>query len=119
MYEQVAYLMDEFKIPYTNPYCPEDWKDWYHYILYDPDTQIRLLYNLSFTGRPVAGYVTDTCFLTLPKGYLQNQASDTPSMETYGFARNISWNYYDLQMTPILYRADDITFCIQQNITTI
>ena len=119
MYEQVAYLMDEFKIPYTNPYCPEDWKDWYHYILYDPVTQIRFLYNLSFTGRPEVGYVTDTCFLTLPKGYFQNQLSDNSVMETYGFARNVSWNYNDLQVNPMLYWIEDIKFSIQENITSI
>lgn len=113
MHEQVTYLMEEFKIPFKSPYCPEDWKDWYHYILYDPSTNIRLLYNLCFTGRPGSGYVTDTCFLTVPRGFLEYNVWDPVKMETFGFARNISWEADDLQIHPMHYRTNEISFSIK------
>ncbi|MBK7937782.1 MAG: hypothetical protein IPJ82_12115 [Lewinellaceae bacterium] len=109
---QILYLLEEFKIPIVDPHCPEDWKDWYHYILYDPVSNIRLLYNLCFNGRPGTGYVTDTFFLTVPKGFVRHRLSDLSEMETYGFARNMDWNKENLVVQPLRFETDDILFSI-------
>lgn len=117
MNDQLTHLMEELKIPFLHPACPEDWKDWYHYILYDPVSRIRFLYNLCFTGRPESGYVTETCFLTLPRGYLYSRVSDATKMETFGFALNLHWGSGDLQADPLYYRTDGIRFSIKENRT--
>ena len=112
---QVIHLMEEFKIPFTDPYCPEDWKDWYHYILYDPATKTRFLYNLCFNGRPGTGYVTETVFLTVPKNFIHGVISDPAEFETYGYARNLSWDNGDLDTFPFEYVKEDIFFSIINN----
>ena len=117
--DQQIFLMEEFKIPFLDPFCPGDWKDWYHYILYNPVTKARLLYNLCFNGKPGSGYVADTLFLTLPKGFVQHHVSDAALMETYGFARNIKWEENDLMTDPLKYYKDEIAFSVYDKLTCI
>jgi len=113
--EQITYLVEEFKIPFRDKYCPEDWKDWYHYILYHPESKIRLLYNLCFNGRPGVGYITETVLLTLPRYFLHSNASDPAQLETYGYARNIPWKEDEVEQAPFLFSGEDIFFTIENN----
>lgn len=117
--DQQIFLMEEFKIPFFDPFCPEDWKDWYHYILYDPATKTRLLFNLCFNGRPKTGYITDTLFLTLPKGFANSNISDPAGLETFGFARNFEWHPGDLSVNPLKYDTTEISFSIYDKVTTL
>jgi hypothetical protein len=110
--EEVIYLLEEFKIPYLNEFCPDDWKDWYHYILHDPETGILFLYNLCFIGKPETGYITESVFLTLPPTFNIKELASTPKLETYGYARNRKWKKGDLVTSPINFHSDDIFFSI-------
>ncbi|MCB0725166.1 MAG: hypothetical protein KDC73_10735 [Ignavibacteriae bacterium] len=114
---QILYLLEEFKIPFKDPYCPNDWKDWYHYILYDPKTKVRFLYNICFNGKPETGYITDTFFLTVPKGFIHGNISNPNIMETYGFARNTKWDKLDLNLFPFQYICKNINFAIHHNVS--
>ena len=118
---QVNTLLEEFKIPFDDPHCPTDWKDWYHYILYDPNTGIRILYNICFNGRPELGFITDVFFITVPKNFLHNNMSDPSDEETYGFSRCVGWEKGDLSVKPMNFQTRDISFKIlgSQSIMTI
>lgn len=108
-------LMEEFKIPYRDPFCPEDWKDWYHYILYDPKSHVRILYNVCFNGRPGTGFVADTLFVTTPKGFIDQPVVDFSEETTYGFSRNQQWKEGDLETTPFNYQGEEISFRISDS----
>lgn len=110
--EETIYLLEEFKIPYLNEFCPDDWKDWYHYILHDPETGILFLYNLCFNGKPETGYITESVFLTLPSTFNTRQLAPTPKAGTYGYARNRKWEKGDLVTSPTSFHSDDISFSI-------
>lgn len=112
---QIIYLLEEFKIPYQNEFCPEDWKDWYHYILYNSETQIRFLYNLCFNGKPGTGYITETVLITLPKFFMYSNVSDCLLRETYGYARNIPWKESELKIQPLQFSSEGIFFNISNN----
>lgn len=107
---EIAHLMEEFKIPYTHPHCPEDWKDWYHYVLFDPVSKVRILYNICFNGKPGVGYVTDTLFVTAPRGFIDSAFADPATEETFGFSRNIQWQAGELEAVPFYYSGKDISF---------
>ncbi|MCB9353179.1 MAG: hypothetical protein H6575_01275 [Lewinellaceae bacterium] len=119
IHKQILHLLEEFKIPATDPYCPEDWKDWYHYILYDPVSKIRILYNLCFNGRPGTGYITDTCFITVPKGFAGHRVADMAEWETYGFARNTDWSLDHLVIQPLHFQTENILLSIRNDETSI
>jgi len=119
MNNQLIHLVEEFKIPYNDSNCPGDWKDWYHYILYNPHSQIRILYNLCFNGTPGTGYITDTLLITLPKGYLQKTITSFSEFETFGFSRNHNWESGNILATPFRFIQNDIMFSIRNNITYI
>jgi hypothetical protein len=113
--KEIASLVEEFKIPYKDPHCPEDWKDWYHYILYDPKTNIRVLFNLCFNGKPSTGYITDTFFITVPKGYVDNELVGLDKEESFGYARNHKWLPDTLENTPLNFENKSLTFKISSN----
>ena len=43
--------IEKLRTPLNNANAPIDWKDWYHYILIDIQTEIRVLVNISLIGR--------------------------------------------------------------------
>lgn len=93
--ESVIYYLEELKIPINSEFSPEDWKDWYHYILFDPVHQIRLLFNLSFSGRPKLGQITTTVQLTF-----RRDDSDV-DYQSYGFMKIESWEEKPKQKLPL------------------
>ena len=110
--EETIYLLEEFKIPYLSEFCPENWKDWYHYILHDPKTGILFLYNLCFNGKPETGYITESIFLTLPSTFNNGQLPGLAKSGTYGYARNRKWEKGDLVTSPTKFHCNDISFSI-------
>ena len=99
--QNISSLIQEFKIPYKNPFCPIDWKDWFHYILYHPATGIRILYNLCFSGIPNVGYISDTFIITGPSGFIKHENGVSSLEESFGYSRNLLWNDGDV-VTPFL-----------------
>ncbi len=84
-YDTILYHLEELKIPTELPLSPEDWKDWYHYILFDPESNTRILFNISFSGRPGQGEITTTFLLTTP-------TEDVPKrLANYGFLKVYRW----------------------------
>jgi hypothetical protein len=86
------YLLEELKIPMEDPYSPEDWKDWYHYVMFDPVTQSRLLFNICLSGRPNRGNITTTAFLTVPEQLPYQPIASLDRFYTYGFSDTIEWD---------------------------
>ncbi len=83
--EHILYYLEELKLPIDTELSPEDWKDWYHYILFDPANAIRLLFNVSFSGRPGRGELAVTVQLTLP------EAQHPGRLAHFGFLKILAW----------------------------
>lgn len=93
--EHVIHYLEELKIPIDSEYSPEDWKDWYHYVLMDPDDRIKLLFNISFSGRQKLGDITVTVQMT-------TQDSVNPNIHrNYGFLEVLPWEKKPSQRLPL------------------
>lgn len=83
--DQLAVLLEDVHIPLHDPLAPGDWKEWYHFILFDPASRRRILANLSLSGVPGRGQIIATVFATLP-------AAGSASGElTFGFCADHEW----------------------------
>jgi hypothetical protein len=83
--EQLALLLDDVHIPLDDPQAPRDWKEWYHFILFDLATGTRVLANVSLSGIPGHGQIIVTVFATLP------DQTGGPQEHTYGFCSDSEW----------------------------
>lgn len=93
--EQIIYYLEELKIPIDSEFSPEDWKDWYHYVLIDPDERIKLLFNISFSGRHKLGEITVTVQMTVKDDL-------NPSLHrNYGFMEIIAWEKKPSRRLPL------------------
>ena len=68
--EQKLALIERFRIPLDDPSSPMDWKDWYHYVLLDPQTGFRVLVNMTAIARPGQGEIQTSFLVTLPSDLL-------------------------------------------------
>ncbi len=59
--------VEALRIPPSRWQAPSDWKDWYHFVLLEPDTGVRILANLNLTGGGSAELQT-TLIAHLPTG---------------------------------------------------
>lgn len=84
-FDGILYHLEELKIPINSPLSPEDWKDWYHFVLFDPEKSIKILFNISFSGRPEQGEITTTFQLSMPK-----EGTSTNYLN-YGFLKVDPW----------------------------
>jgi len=106
---QINSYLEELKIPFDAPDCPEDWKDWYHYLLFDPATGIRILINICFSGLPNNGNITVTFLLNLPAGI-----EGTKRLETYGFMDIHPWEEGVLSPFPLQLSLSSVDFQLSQ-----
>lgn len=107
VYHQVLYRIEELRIPIDDPFSPEDWKDWYHFILFNPASDVRLLFNLCFSGRPGQGEITVSVLLSIP--------SDSPADSaylSYGYCNSLPWSGIDLSKYPLKLNMPGLDFLI-------
>lgn len=100
-FDTILYHLEELKIPTDSELSPEDWKDWYHYILFDPENNIRILFNISFSGRPGQGEITTTFQLSMPK------SGSSEKMDSYGFLKVDRWTEKPGSRSPLKFSLPD------------
>ncbi len=79
----MLYLLEDLRTPIEDPEAPNDWKEWYHFVLFDPDRRLRVLANCSLSGVPGNGQLTFSTLATVADADDRN--------ETYGFVRDVDW----------------------------
>lgn len=103
--EQKLALVERLRIPLDDPASPSDWKDWYHYVLLDPRTQIRSLVNFTAIARPEAGEIQTSFLVTIPSHLLDsNRPPDTPFL-TFGTAFSQAWDADKIAPAPLHWRG--------------
>jgi hypothetical protein len=91
------YQIEQLHVPFENPDCPRDWKDWYHYILFDPISSTRLLFNFSLSGNPQTGEIVTTLFV--------NSLAATGSKEGIGFMDISEWKRAAIRRVPLVVKS--------------
>ncbi|MCL2927953.1 MAG: hypothetical protein MGG37_08055 [Trichodesmium sp. MAG_R01] len=59
--------IERLRLPTEDRSAPLDWKDWYHFILMEPKSGVRVLVNLTLSGRPAEGEMQLSFIVTLPR----------------------------------------------------
>ena len=111
--EQLLSRVESLRIPLDDSNSPLDWKDWYHYILIDSQTQIRVLVNLNLIGRPERGEIQTTLMVTIPREYLAEQLSHNIPILTFGVAFSQEWQIPMIQRTPFFIQGKQINLNIE------
>ncbi|MGK7939057.1 MAG: hypothetical protein AB4062_02640 [Crocosphaera sp.] len=110
--EQLLSSIENLRIPLNDVNSPIDWKDWYHYILIDPETQIRVLVNISLIGRPEQGEIQTTLIVTIPSNYFPQKLSPSLPLLTFGIAFSKEWKTDNINRNPVQIRAQQINLNI-------
>lgn len=106
-YDLFVYAIETFYIPFEDPVCPHDWKEWYHYILFDPDSGTNVLCNICCAGVPEKGYITATLLITTP-------INDSGILKTYGFCNIFPWRSDNIKTNPLEIKVPGVKF-VQQH----
>lgn len=106
--------VESLRIPFENPLCPLDWKDWYHYILINPSGDIKILLNVCLNGRPGKGEIQLTIVVTFSNLYKGNEKDCT-----YGNVVCIPWRENMVYREPLKILDSSITIEIDGDETRI
>ncbi len=96
--ESLLDRVEALRIPLDAPAAPADWKDWYHFVLFDPATRLRALVNVSLAGNLADGEIQVTVLVT-------RDASDRTAV-THGFARSRPWQPGQVTAAPLAIDSD-------------
>lgn len=89
--EQLLAQIEALRIPLDDPTLALSWKDWYHFLLWDKEGKIRILVNITLSGRPRQGEVQVSCLINIASDLLPVEYQvDTP-MVTFGTAFSLEW----------------------------
>lgn len=83
--------IEQLRIPIDNESSPREWKDWYHFILMEPKTGVRVLVNFTLSGRPGAGEMQLSFIVTLPKDILAAEIPLENPLASFGTAYPQRW----------------------------
>lgn len=99
--EQKLARVEQLRIPLDDPTAPLDWKDWYHYVLLDPDTQIRALVNLTAIARPGTGEIQTSFLVTIPADFLDSDCRPPTPFASFGTTFSQEWNPSQISPEPV------------------
>ncbi|UWU46354.1 hypothetical protein [Limnospira platensis] len=99
--EQKLARVEQLRIPLDDPTAPLDWKDWYHYVLLDPDTQIRVLVNLTAIARPGTGEIQTSLMVTVPTDFLDSDCRPAAPFASFGTTFSQEWNPSQISPEPV------------------
>jgi hypothetical protein len=101
-------LLEALRIPINSPSSSLDWKDWYHYILFDMTSCISILCNISLSGRPGYGHITCTGIVTIPQKPVFRDLCAGP----YGFCVDYDWQDTMVVQHPVAILSTETTLLI-------
>lgn len=110
--EQLLSSIENLRIPLNDLNSPIDWKDWYHYILIDLETKIRVLVNISLIGRPEQGEIQTTFIVTIPSNYFPETLSSSLPILTFGMAFSQAWTTNKINRNSIQIQGQQINLNI-------
>lgn len=98
--------LEGLRIPFESPDCNPAWKDWFHYILINPENGIKILLNLYLSGKPGNGEVQATVVVSKPGMPGCKQA-------TYADLMSLPWEMGMVSKRPLIIKTEHILFQVQ------
>lgn len=93
--------VEALRIPLEDPALPLDWKDWYHFILLDLKTGIRVLVNTTLSGKPEQGQMQVSFLINLPSGQISAELESQTPVMTFGTTVALDWQPNMVCRTPL------------------
>ena len=106
--EQQLARVEQLRIPLNDSRSPIDWKDWYHYILFDLKTGLRVLVNMTAIGRPGQGEIQTSFLITVPSEIVQLENLPETAFASFGTAFSQEWNPEKVSQEPLLWQGKGI-----------
>ena len=100
--QQILSNIEQLRIPFDDIYGAKDWKDWYHFVLIDLQTGLRVLANITLIGKPEAGEIQGTFIVNLPVAQIPPQLAVDSSIATFGTAFSQPWQPEMVRRSPLL-----------------
>ncbi|GAB1544660.1 hypothetical protein NUACC21_73360 [Scytonema sp. NUACC21] len=99
--EQLLAHIEALRIPLDDPALPMDWKDWYHFLLWDRQGKIRILVNIAFIGGPQQGEIQVSFLVNIAKELLPPEYQVDIPIATFGTALSLEWQPDMLHRHPL------------------
>jgi hypothetical protein len=113
MNEQILASIEQLRIPTEDGFASLDWKDWYHFILLEPHSGVRVLLNVTLSGEPARGEMQLSLIATIPSNCLTSELpADTPWV-TFGIAYPQQWEGGMVSRQPLRLRGRGISVEIE------
>ncbi|HSI69908.1 MAG TPA: hypothetical protein VK941_06735 [Gillisia sp.] len=103
--------LEGLRIPFENWNCPTDWKDWYHYILLDPQSGNKILVNVSLSNKPGGGEIQVSVIIQLRR--------TRSEYDTYAEVRSVPWENGMVKRSPLLIKTSNTLLEIKNGISRI
>jgi hypothetical protein len=91
--ERLLAEVERLRIPLVASPSASDWKEWYHFLLFDRDSGVRVLANATLAGSPEYGEVQATLLVTVPE--------ETAGHSTFGSAFSLEWKPDMVRRVPV------------------
>ena len=112
MDERILASVEQLRIPTEDLSAPLDWKDWYHFILMEPKSRVRVLVNLTLSGRPTGGEMQLSLIVTIPSDRLTAELALENPLATFGTAYPQKWEVGMVSREPLRLQGRNITLAI-------
>jgi hypothetical protein len=99
--EQLLARIEDLRIPLDDLSSPIDWKDWYHFILIDIQSGLRVLVNMTMIGRPEQGEIQVSFIVNLASEQIAQQCQPDTPWATFGTAFSLEWKQDMVQRNPL------------------
>ncbi len=107
--EGILASVEQLRIPTEDLSAPLDWKDWYHFILMEPNSGVRVLVNLTLSGRPAGGEMQLSFIATVPGDRLRAELPPETPLATFGTAYPQRWEAGMVNREPLRLRGRGVS----------
>lgn len=90
------------RVPVGRPGTPDDWKDWYHFVLLDLERGTRVIVNVALIGGETQGEIQTTLIAHLP-------ADGAAAPRAFGSATTREWRSGMVRAEPLEIAAPGVT----------
>ncbi|NET44191.1 hypothetical protein [Okeania sp. SIO2B3] len=109
MDERTLASVEQLRIPTNDELAPLDWKDWYHFILMEPKSGVRVLVNLTLSGRLTGGELQLSFIATIPKEFLSAELHQENNLATFGTAYPQRWVAGTVSREPLRLQGQNVS----------
>ena len=111
--EELLARVEALRIPLLDTLSPLDWKDWYHFIILNQQTGLRVLVNITMMGRPGQGEIQVSLIVNLASEQIAEEIRPDSPLATFSTVFSLEWKQDMVQAFPLLVRGENV--CLEIN----